>query len=184
MDRRAFLCGLFVATLPAPLAGEAQQPGKVYRIGILRPGPRPSAIQIAEGRRNPSPFVSALKELSWLEGKNLVYEIRYGESADQLKAAAAELERLKVDVLLVGSCGLAKILRNQMPIVVGGCGFDMVAFGLVASLARPGGNVTGVQILSSDLIGKRIQLLKELLPSLSHVATLFENLTDQLRLQQ
>jgi len=180
ISRRAFIASLAGGLLAAPLAADAQQPGKVYRIGILRPGPRPSAMQIAEGRRNPSPFVSALKELGWLEGKNLVYEIRYGESADQLKAAAAELVRLKVDVLLVGSCGLAKILRNQtstMPIVVGGCGFDMVDFGLVASLARPGGNVTGVQILSSDLIGKRLQLLKELLPSLSHVATLFENLT-------
>jgi len=121
-----------------------------------------------------------LKELGWLEGKNLAYEFRYGESADQLNTAAAELVRLKVDVLVVGSCGLAKILRNQtstIPIVIVGCGFDMVTAGLVASLARPGGNVTGVQILSSDLIGKRIQLLKELLPSLSHVATLFENLT-------
>jgi len=166
--------------LAAPFASEAQQLGKVYRIGLLRPGPRPGPMQIAEGRRNPSPFVSALKELGWVEGKNLVYEVRYGESADQLKAAAVELVRLKVNVLLVGSCGLAKILRDQtgtIPIVVAGCGFDMVAFGLVASLARPGGNVTGVQILSSDLIGKRIQLLKELLPSLSHVATLFENLT-------
>jgi putative ABC transport system substrate-binding protein len=121
-----------------------------------------------------------LKELGWLDGKNLVYEFRYGESADQLKAAAAELVRLKVDVLVTGSCGLAKILRDQtstIPIVVASCGFDMVAIGLAASLARPGGNVTGVQILASDLIGKRIQLLKELLPSLSRVATLFENLT-------
>ena len=88
--------------------------------------------------------------------------------------------RLKVDVLVVGSCGLAKILRDQtstIPIVVVTCGFDMVSLGLAASLARPGGNVTGLQILASDLVGKRIQLLKELLPSLSHVATLFENLT-------
>jgi ABC transporter substrate binding protein len=83
-------------------------------------------------------------------------------------------------VTLCSRCGLAKILRNQtstIPIVVVGCGFDMVTAGLAVSLARPGGNVTRVQILSSDLIGKRIQLLKELLPSLSHVATLFENLT-------
>ena len=180
ISRRAFVAGLTGLLLAAPRAAEAQQPGKVYRIGILTPGPSPSPMQIAERRRNPSPFVSALKELGWLEGKNLVYELRYGESGDQLNAAAAELVRLKVDVLLVGSCGLGKILRNQtstIPIVVAGCGFDMVAFGLVASLARPGGNVTGVQQLSSDLIGKRIQLLKELLPSLSHVATLFENVT-------
>ncbi len=166
--------------LSSPLAAEAQPAGHVYRIGILRPGPSPSPMQIAEGRRNPPPFVSALKELGWVEGKNLVYELRYGESGDQLNAAAAELVRLKVDVLVVGSCGLAKTLRNQtstIPIVIVGCGFDMVSAGLAASLARPGGNVTGVQILSSDLIGKRIQLLKELLPSLSHVATLFENLT-------
>jgi len=179
IDRRTFLAGS-VSLLAAPLAADAQQPGKVYRIRTLRPGPSPSPTQIAERRRNALPFVSVLKELGWLEGKNLVYELRYGESGDQLNAAAAELVRLKVDVLLVGSCGLAKILRNQtstMPIVVGGCGFDMVDFGLVASLARPGGNVTGVQQLSSDLIGKRLQLLKELLPSLSHVATLFENVT-------
>ena len=179
MERRAFLGVVIGGLLVTPLAAEAQPAGKVYRIGILRPGPSPSPKQIAEGRQK-SPVAPPLEELGWLEGKNLVYEIRYGESADQLKAAAAELVRLKVDVLLVGSCGLAKILRDQtgtIPIVVAGCGFDMVTFGLVASLARPGGNVTGVQILASDLIGKRIQLLKELLPSLSRVATLFENLT-------
>jgi len=175
MDRRTFLAGTGAVLLAAPLAAEAQQAGRVYRIGILRPGPSPSPMPTQK-----SPIAPSLKELGWVEGQNLVYEIRYGESADQLKAAAAELIRLKVDVLVVGSCGMAKIVRDQtstIPIVIAGCGFDMVTFGLVASLARPGGNVTGVQILASDLIGKRIQLLKELLPSLSRVATLFENLT-------
>jgi len=179
ISRHALVVSLIGLLLVAPLAAEAQQAGKVWRIGILRPGPSPSPTQIAEGRQR-SPVAPPLEELGWIEGKNLVYEIRYGESGDQLKVAAAELVRLKVDVLMVGSCGLAKILRDQtstIPIVVAGCGFDMVAFGLVASLARPGGNVTGVQILASDLIGKRLQLLKELLPSLSRVATLFENLT-------
>ena len=106
ISRRAFVAGLTGLLLAAPRAAEAQQPGKVYRIGILTPGPSPSPMQIAERRRNPSPFVSALKQLGWLEGKNLVYEFRYGESADQLNAAAAELLRLKVEVLVVGSCGL------------------------------------------------------------------------------
>ena len=173
MDRRTFLAGTGAMLLAAPLDAEAQQTGRVYRMGTLRAGPRP------EGRLT-SPLASTLKELGWLEGQSLVYEFRYGESTEQIKAAAAELVRMKVDVLVVGSCGLAKILRDQtstIPIVVAGCGFDMVAFGLVASLARPGGNVTGVQILASDLIGKRLQLLKELLPSLARVATLFESVT-------
>src|SRR5215475_3497705 len=97
----AALCFLLVGST----RGEAQQAEKVYRIGILRPGPIPSPMP-----KQKSPIAPSLKELGWVEGKNLVYEIRYGESADQLKAAAAELIRLKVDVLLADSCGLAKIL--------------------------------------------------------------------------
>jgi len=76
VERRAFLGAVTGGLLAAPLAAEAQQTGKVYRIGILRLVPSPSPTQIAEGRRNPTPFVSALKELGWLDGKNLVYELR------------------------------------------------------------------------------------------------------------
>ena len=76
ITRRAFVASLAGGLLAAPLAAVAQQAGKVYRIGILRLGPSPSPTQIAEGRRNPTPFVSALKELGWLDGKNLVYELR------------------------------------------------------------------------------------------------------------
>jgi putative ABC transport system substrate-binding protein len=110
----------------------------------------------------------------------MVVERRFGQSADQLRTGAADLVRLKVDVLFVGSAGLAKILQlhtKTIPIVIGRADNDLVAAGLVASLARPGGNITGSQLLNDDLAPKRLELLKTVIPSLSKVALLREDVT-------
>jgi len=175
IDRRTFLGALATGLLAAPLAVEGQQAGKIARVGVLDFGRVPSPEEIAKG-----PFSVAMREVGWVEGQNIVIERRYGESADQLHASALELVRLKVDVLVVPSCGLAKIAQGEtrtIPIVIQTCGYDLVTAGLVASLARPGGNITGSQVLAVDLFGKRLQLLKELVPNLVRVATLGEDVT-------
>jgi len=121
-----------------------------------------------------------MREFGWVDGQNMVVERRFGESADQLRTGAADLVRLKVDVLFVGSAGLAKILQLEtktIPIVVGRADNDLVAAGLVASLARPGGNITGSQLLNDDLAPKRLELLKTVIPNLSKVALLREDIT-------
>jgi putative ABC transport system substrate-binding protein len=121
-----------------------------------------------------------MRQLGWVDGQNMVVERRFGESADQLRTGAADLVRLKVDVLFVSNEGLAKILQLEtktIPIVVGRAGSDLVAAGLVDSLAKPGGNITGSQILNDDLVPKRLELLKALVPNLSKVALLREDVT-------
>ena len=121
-----------------------------------------------------------MRQLGWVDGENMVVERRFGESTDQLRAGAADLVHLKVDVLFVGSAGLAKLLQLEtktIPIVVGRAEGDLVAAGLVDSLARPGGNITGSQLLNDALIPKRLELLKTLVPNLSKVALLREGVT-------
>jgi putative ABC transport system substrate-binding protein len=121
-----------------------------------------------------------MRQLGWVDGRNMIVERRFGESADQLRTGAADLVRRKVDVLFVASAGLAKILQLEtktIPIVVGRAEGDLVAAGLVDSLARPGGNITGSQILNDDLVPKRLELLKALVPNLSKAALLQEDVT-------
>ena len=173
MDRRAFLTGTGAVLLVAPLATEAQQPRKIVRVGIVLAGATPSPEEIATTAAT-NPFVLAMKELGWIEGQNMVIERRYGDSPDQRRAAIASLVRLPVDVLLVSGVAparLAQLETKTIPIVVM-AGGDLVANGLVASVARPGGNLTGLQALQDDLGGKRLELLKLLVPNLSRVATL------------
>jgi putative ABC transport system substrate-binding protein len=179
MDRRAFLAGTGVVLLAAPLAAEAQKSVKMARVGILGIGPTPSPQELAKSVST-NPFWISMRELGWVDGQNMVVERRFGESVDQLRTGAADLVRLKVDVLFVSSAGLAKILQLEtktIPIVVGRADENLVAAGLVASLARPGGNVTGSQLLNDDLIPKRLELLKALVPNLSKVALLREDVT-------
>jgi putative ABC transport system substrate-binding protein len=179
MDRRVFLGTLAGGLLAAPLAAVGKEAAKTARVGILNVGPAPSPEQLAESRLR-SPFWLALKELGWVYGQNIVAETRWGESAEQLHAAAADLVRLKVDLLFTTGASLARILQLEtktIPIVVLMAGADLVADGLVASLARPGGNLTGSQVLQGDLIAKRLELLKTLVPSLSRVAFLQESVT-------
>ena len=179
MERRAFLAGTGAVLLVTPFAAEAQKSEKVARVGILNIGPAPSPQELAQSVSTNQFWVS-MRQLGWVDGQNMVVERRFGESADQLRIGAADLVRLKVDVLFVGSAGLAKILQLEtktIPIVVGRADNDLVAAGLVASLARPGGNITGSQLLNDDLAPKRLELLKAIIPNLSKVALLREDIT-------
>src|SRR5213596_2047749 len=165
--------------LAAPLAVKAQKSEKLAHVGILGLGPTPSPQELAKSVST-NPFWLSMRQLGWVDGQNMVVERRFGESADQLRRGAAELVRLKVDVLFVSSAGLAKILQLQtktIPIVIGRADNDLVAAGLVASLAKPGGNITGSQLLNDDLAPKRLELLKTVIPNLSKVALLREDVT-------
>ena len=179
MDRRVFLSALSGGLLAAPLAAEAQKSEKLAHVGILGLGPTPSPQELAKSVST-NPFWLSMRQLGWVDGQNMVVERRFGESADQLRRGAADLVRLKVDVLFVSSAGLAKILQLEtktIPIVVGRADENLVAAGLVDSLAKPGGNITGSQLLNDDLVPKRLELLKALVPNLSKVALLREDVT-------
>src|SRR5713226_5170119 len=179
MPRRTFMAMIAGGIVAAPLAAEAQKSEKKPRVGILNIGPTPSPQELAKSVST-NLFWLSMRQLGWVDGQNMVVERRFGESVDQLRTGGAALVRLKVDVLFVSSAGLAKILQLEtktIPIVVGRADENLVTAGLVASLARPGGNVTGSQLLNDDLIPKRLELLKALVPNLSKVALLREDVT-------
>jgi len=168
-------CGLLLA----PRGAQGQKRERMPRVGILGIGPAPSPQELAKSVAT-NRFWISMRELGWVDGQNMIVERRFGESADQLRQGAADLVRLKVDVLFVGSAGLAKVLQLQtktIPIVVGRAEGDLVEAGLVQSLAKPGGNITGSQLLSDELVAKRLELLKALVPNLSKVVLLREDLT-------
>ena len=147
---------------------QAQQPAKkVYRIAILSPSTRPRSV--IEALRQ------ELRDLGYMEGQNVHFEDRYADfKAERLPQLAAELVKLKPDVIFTHSvtgATAAKQATTTIPIVIGAAG-DLVQDGIVASLARPGGNITGITLLSSDLEGKRLELLKEASRKLSRVAVL------------
>ncbi len=157
------------AVLVSSYSGEAQQPAKVARIGVLH-----SASSSTYATRTEA-FRRALQELGYIEGQNIVIEERYGEGKiDRLPQLATELVSLKVDVIVAGgvtAIRTAKKGTGTIPIVMS-FSSDPVAAGLVASLARPGGNITGLSVLGPELGGKQLELLKEMLPHLSRVAIL------------
>jgi len=169
VNRRAFLTLVTGGLLAAPLAAEAQQPGRVYRIGFLGPA--------AEGVYTDSllSLSTGLRELGYVEGKNIVFEYRFAEDKyERLAGLAAELVRDKVDVIVVHSTPgtrAAKQATRTIPIVMVNVA-DPVGTGLVARLARPGGNITGVSNIDVGLAAKRLELLKEVLPKLSLVGVL------------
>jgi putative tryptophan/tyrosine transport system substrate-binding protein len=151
----------------------AQQPEKVPRIGYLLAGDPASDSTRFEAIR------LALRERGYIEGKNIATEYRYAEGKqDRLPALAAELVRLKVDIIVVSGGDrlilAAKNATKTIPIVMTGGGLDPVEAGLVESLARPGGNVTGITNLTGELSGKRLELLKEAVPKLARVAVLYD----------
>ena len=171
LNRRAFVNALSGGLLAAPLAAEAQQhPGKVARIGFLSPTLSTSVPHIVEA------FRQGLRDLGYVEGQNIVVEYRWAEGrAERLPMLAAELVSLKVDVIVASGTPAplaAKNATKTIPIVMASAG-DPVGSGLVAGLARPGGNVTGQSTLTPDLGRKRLQLIKELLPGVSRVAVLW-----------
>jgi putative tryptophan/tyrosine transport system substrate-binding protein len=148
---------------------EAQQPKKVLRIGILFGGRPPAVSDRLEA------FRQALNELGYVEGKNIVIEARYAEGKlDQLPALASELVRLNSDVIVTGgpqSTRSAKNATSTIPIVMGQDS-DPVGSGFVASLARPGGNISGLSNFNAELGGKRLELLKEIVPKLSRMTVI------------
>lgn len=175
IDRRTF-AGLAAAGLfPLSLAAMAQQPSKVWRIGFLAGGARPP-----DGAA-PAPLRKALEALGYAEGRDIVYEARWGEARNErLPALAAELIALKVDAIVTQggpSAAAAKQASASTPVVVVNAG-DVVETGLAASLARPGGNVTGVNDPAAVLSAKRLEILKELVPAMKRVAVLW-NASDQ-----
>ena len=179
MRRIGLAVVLAVSLILAPLGVGAQKSEKMARVGILNIGPVPSPQELAKSVST-NRFWLSMRQLGWVDGQNMIVERRFGESADQLRRGAADLVRLKVDVLFVGSAGLAKLLQLEtktIPIVVGRAEGDLVAAGLVDSLAKPGGNITGSQLLNDALIPKRLELLKALVPTLSKVALLREDVT-------
>ena len=152
---------------------EAQQPKKVPRIGYLSNSDPATESTRAEAIR------LALRELGYIEGQNIAIEYRYAEGKrDRLPELAAELVRLKVDIIVVAggdpAIRAAKNATKTIPIVMTGGGIDPVEAGLVESLARPGGNVTGITNLPRELGGKRLELLKEAVPKLARVAVLYD----------
>ena len=167
MRRRQFIT-LLGGAAAWPLAARAQQAGKIRAIGLLSPASRSPSVVPA--------LFDALAELGWIEEKNLVVERRYAENRlERLPELAAELVRLNVEVIVAnGTLGplAAKRATSTIPIVMTAAG-DPLGSGLVASLARPGGNVTGISLMAPDLGGKRLELLKELLPRLARVAVLW-----------
>jgi putative ABC transport system substrate-binding protein len=176
---RVALAALTLVLVATPLASAVQKSEKTARVGILGIGPVPTPQELAKSVAS-NPFWLSMRRLGWVDGQNLIVERRFGESADELRRGAAELARLNVDVLFVSSAGLAKLLQLEtrtIPIVVGRSDEDLVAAGLVDSLAKPGGNITGSQLLNDDLVPKRLQLLKALVPNLSKVALLREDVT-------
>ena len=160
-------------------SAEAQQPTKIPRIGHLATTSLPLVPARIEA------FRQGLRELGYVEGKNIVIEWRYAEGKpDRLPALAAELVRLKVDVIVTGgpaATRAAKEATSTIPIVMAQDS-DPVGSGFVASLARPGGNITGLATLAPELSGKQLELLKEIVPKLSRVAV-FGNSTNPVNAQ-
>jgi putative ABC transport system substrate-binding protein len=147
---------------------QAQQP-KILRIGVLRAGSLPDPFLEA--------FRQGLRDLGYLEGKNILIELRYADGkSDRLPTLAAELVRMKSDVILTADTPPIRAAMNatrEIPIVMGNVA-DPVAAGLVANLARPGGNVTGLSALAPELDGKRLELVKETLPAATRVAWIWD----------
>jgi len=154
----------------AAAIAEAQQAEKVPRIGLLSPF-SPSATALWH-----QAFRQGLRDLGWVGGKNISIEYRYAEGRkDRLPDLAADLVRLKVDIIVASTATdslAAKNATRAIPIVMASPG-DPVALGLVESLARPGGNITGLSMIAPELAGKRLELLKEMVPQLSRVAVLW-----------
>lgn len=168
--RAALPFALILALLATPLAGEAQQAGKVYRVGILGNVPPTDA----EGARVWGALTQGLRELGYREGQNLVVEHRSTEGrSERLPALAAELVRWKPDAIVVPNTTnalAAREARRTIPIVAATL---WEGSGLIASLARPGGNVTGLTLFSPEMTGKQLELLKEIVPGVRRVALLW-----------
>ena len=168
--RPAVLLLVSLALLTGPPPAEAQQPATLARIGCLETGSASGRAQLWEA------FRQGLRDLGYVEGQNISLECRWGEgNNDRLPGLAAELARLKVAVIVASATPAARAAQQAtptIPIVVTAVA-DPVGSGLVASLARPGGNVTGLSMLAAELVAKRLELLKEVVPKVARMAVLW-----------
>jgi putative ABC transport system substrate-binding protein len=168
MNRREFGVGLCCANLSVPFAALGQQTGRVYRLGILE------TVPATRNRANLDSLRKGLRELGYVEGQNLMIEYRSADGrAERFPELASELVRLKPDLILTRGTPAAQAVRNAtetIPAIMATMGDPSR---LVASFARPGGNITGVTTFSTELTGKRIEILKELVPRLSQLGALY-----------
>jgi len=169
VNRRTFLCGLTLGVFGAPLAAQAQT-GKLYRVGFL--GNTTAALEA----NLVGPFRQGLRDLGYVEGQNIVIEYRWAEgNYDRLPALIGELIAQKVDVIVTAGTPATLAVKKAtslVPLVMVAVG-DPVGTGVVPSLNRPGGNITGLTSISPEMDGKRLELLREVVPSVSHVAVLW-----------
>jgi putative ABC transport system substrate-binding protein len=171
IGRRQFISAIGGVAAVWPLAARAQQPGRIYRVGLLGNG---AAIGATDSRRKA--FLTALAARGFVEGQNLIFVERFANAhPEQLDGLTTELKAANVDVIVTfgyPAAFAAKVSAKDVPIVVTGAG-DPVATGLVDGLARPGGNLTGVTELSTELSAKRLEILKDTVPNLRRVAMLW-----------
>src|SRR4030095_8832248 len=169
MNRRTFLCGLTLGTLSAPLPARAQQAARLYRVGVL------ASSTEANFGPNVKVFRETLHVAGWVDGRNVTLDVRYpGDQYARLQELATELVNLKVDVLAtLGTPATlaARRATTTIPIVMESLS-DVVSTGLVSNLARPEGNVTGVSGFASELSGKRLELIREILPPANRIGAL------------
>ena len=170
MERRTFIGVIAGGLLAAPLAAEGQQAAKVPRIGFL--GNSTAALEA----NLVGPFREGLRDLGYVEGRNILIEYRWAEGQyERFPALIAELVVLKVDVIVTAGTPASLAVKKattSIPLVMVAVG-DPIGVGLVASLARPGGNATGLSSIAPELEGKRLELLREVVPKLSHIAVLW-----------
>jgi putative ABC transport system substrate-binding protein len=171
MSRRAFIPLVAGAAMTWPVAVRAQQPGKMYRVGVLSPGPDLASPQWEA-------FEQGLREEGFVEGRNFTFAHRFAEGdLERLPAMAAELVRTNVDVIVVrgpGPMQSARAATTKIPIVMVGGSSDPIGEGLIASFARPGGNITGTTYGEPDRFAKELDVLKEAVGPLSHIAILWD----------
>jgi putative ABC transport system substrate-binding protein len=167
IDRRAFIGSVAGGILAVPLAAPAQQVGKVYRVGILE------TIPASQNAAKLDALRKGLRDLGYVEGRNLIIEYRSADGrAERFPGLASELVRLKVDLIVTRGTPAAKAVKGAtgtIPVVMAAMGEPLA---VVATLAHPGGNITGLTTFSIELTGKRVEVIKELVPSLSRVALL------------
>jgi putative tryptophan/tyrosine transport system substrate-binding protein len=173
MRRRDFISLIGCAAAAWPLAARAQQPAKLAHIGYLGLGPASAWSSRVEALR------AGLRDLGWIEGKNIVIEFRWADNVDQLPGLAAELVRMKVDVIFAPSSTMVEPARQAtktIPIVFAGHA-DPIGTGHVASLPRPGGNITGLSELTTEIDAKALEMLKEVLPQVTRFGVLWNPTT-------
>jgi putative ABC transport system substrate-binding protein len=180
--RKIFCVALNAVLFALCSSAEAQQTGKVFRIGFLDPSTSTGTAVMVDA------FRQEMNKLGWIEGKNITIEYRFAENKglDSLSALASDLVRLQVDLIVASGAGpsvAAKKLTTVIPIVMA-TSVDPVGAGLVASLARPGGNVTGLSSLVPELNSKRLEILKDTVPKLIRVGFLFSGISAELQLKE